>query len=293
MAINPKQIQVAKIYPGNYTNVLRYWHEETDVQMEDYFNGAPVTLRDQPTGGPVGVVFRPGWIAQQAIGYVDMSFQALGTINQLEYYTRPYGSGQNGAQPPFSTANVIIPSPDYHKDVRPDIADGVIVPSGAYVYRASIRTTGSDLVSSGIAGADAAPGLALAPAADGTYSTDGSTVASDGAFAVAVVGANERIPDGSVSSTNIWDSSDLVETTADTTWILSSCTDASPVVQGSGVYDPRAGVLFLSGEDKCLSICEVCWLVPDSPPERQDVALQPAGVTESQIYTRTQPRGSV
>ena len=26
MAINPNQLSVAKIYPGNYTNVLRYWH---------------------------------------------------------------------------------------------------------------------------------------------------------------------------------------------------------------------------------------------------------------------------
>jgi hypothetical protein len=61
------------------------------------------------------------------------------------------------------------------------------------------------------------------------------------------------------------------------------------VAQGSGVYDPRASAGKLSGEDKALAICEVCWIVPDEPPERQDVALQPDGVIESQIYTSTSP----
>ena len=107
-SINPNQISVAKIYPGNYTNVLRYWHGLADVQYRNA-NGIDVNMQNQPTGGPVGVIFRPGWIAQQAIGYVDLSFQALGTINQLEYYVQPYGSGQNGSNPPFSSANVIVP----------------------------------------------------------------------------------------------------------------------------------------------------------------------------------------
>lgn len=111
MAINSNQLQVAKIYPGNYTNVLRYWHEEKSVVFNNE-NGTSETLTNQPIGGPVGVVFRPGWIAQQAIGYVDLSYQALGTNNQLDYYTQPYGSGLNGSNQAFSSANVIIPSPE-------------------------------------------------------------------------------------------------------------------------------------------------------------------------------------
>jgi hypothetical protein len=55
------------------------------------------------------------------------------------------------------------------------------------------------------------------------------------------------------------------------------------------VYDPRAGAGKLSGKDKALAICEVCWIIPDEPPERQDVALQPGGVVESQIFTSTSP----
>ncbi len=113
MAINPNQISVSKIYPGNYTNVLRYWHEAKTVTYLNE-NGTSEDLANQPVGGPVGVIFRPGWIAQQAVGYVDLSYQALGSVNQLEYYTTPYGSGLNGDNVPFTNANVIIPSPDYH-----------------------------------------------------------------------------------------------------------------------------------------------------------------------------------
>jgi len=163
MAINSNQLHVAKIYPGNYTNVLRYWHEEKTVQYNNA-NGVSTNLTNQPIGGPVGVVFRPGWIAQQAVGYVDMSYQALGTNNQLSYYTRPYGSGQNSAEQPFLNGSVIIPSPDFHKDVRADITDGIKVPASAYVYRASLRIDGGDLVSSGVAGADTTPELTLVPA---------------------------------------------------------------------------------------------------------------------------------
>jgi hypothetical protein len=73
MAINSNQLHVAKIYPGNYTNVLRYWHEEKTMQFENA-NGVQTSYTNQPVGGPVGVVFRPGWIAQQAVGYVDLSY---------------------------------------------------------------------------------------------------------------------------------------------------------------------------------------------------------------------------
>jgi hypothetical protein len=146
MSINSNQLHVAKIYPGNYTNVLRYWHEEKTMQFENA-NGVQTSYTNQPVGGPVGVVFRPGWIAQQAVGYVDLSYQALGTNNQLAYYTQPYGSGQNTATQPFLSANVIVPSPDFHKDVRADITDGIKAPAGAYVYRASLRVDGGDVVS--------------------------------------------------------------------------------------------------------------------------------------------------
>ena len=291
MAINPNQISVAKIYPGNYANVLRYWHE-TRSMMYQNANGVDTDFTNQPVGGPVGVVFRPGWIAQQAIGYVDLSFQALGTVNQLEYYRQAYGSGVNNSpdgksNPPFSDAAVIIPSPDFHKDVRQDISDGIQVPSGVYCYRSSLRITGGDVVSSGVPGAQTEPALSLAPAVGEGYETN-NTVTSGG-FAVSAVGADSRIPNGTVASTNIIDSSLLQATTGQTQWQLFATTDASPVVAGSGVYDPRAANNFLAGDEKALAICEVCWIVPDSPPERQDVALQPDGVVESSVYTSTQP----
>ena len=72
--INPRQLSVTKIYPGNYSNVLRYWHEVSSFSFQDP-NGIDQTYANQPIGGPVGVVFKPGVIAQQAIGYVDLSFQ--------------------------------------------------------------------------------------------------------------------------------------------------------------------------------------------------------------------------
>ena len=291
MAINPNQISVAKIYPGNYANVLRYWHEERSMMFENA-NGVDVNYTDQPVGGPVGVIFRPGWIAQQAIGYVDLSFQALGTVNQLEYYRQAYGSGVNNSpdgksNPAFSDAAVIIPSPDYHKDVRQDISDGIQVPAGVYCYRASLRITGGDVVSSGIAGGSATPALALAPAVGEGYATDNTVVS--GGFAVSAIGADSRIPNGTVASTNIINSSLLQATAAETQWKLFAATNASPVVAGSGVYDPRAANNYLAGDEKALAICEVCWILPDSPPERQDLALQPDGVTESSVYTSTQP----
>lgn len=291
MAINSNQLHVAKIYPGNYTNVLRYWHEEKSVQYENA-NGVSTTLTNQPIGGPVGVVFQPGWIAQQAVGYVDMSYQALGTSNQMSYYTKPYGSGQNSAEQPFLNGNVIVPSPDFHKDVRADITDGIKVPASAYVYRASLRLSGGDLVSSGVAGADATPELTLVPAVGVGLKDDGTVVS--GQFGVTLTGSNSASANGSTASTNIIDSSSLSALGSETQWKLFTTTDlggasASGLAQGSGIYDPRAEANKLSGDDKALAICEVCWIIPDEPPERQDVALQPDGLVESSTYTSTSP----
>lgn len=291
MAINSNQLHVAKIYPGNYTNVLRYWHEEKSVQY-DNANGVPTTLTGQPVGGPVGVVFRPGWIAQQAIGYVDLSYQALGTNNQLAYYTRPYGSGQNAAEQPFLSADVIVPSPDYHKDVRADITNGIKAPAGAFVYRASLRVDGGDVVSSGVAGGSATPQLTLVPRVGAGLKSDGTVVS--GQFGVSLTGANSRIANGSTASVNIIDSSKLSALGAETQWKLFTTTNlggvaASGLAQGSGIYDPRAGVNRLAGKDKALAICEVCWIIPDEAPERQDLALQPGGIVESSAFTSTVP----
>lgn len=291
MTINPNQLSVTKIYPGNYTNVLRYWNEEKTVQYNNA-NGVSQNLTGQPVGGPVGVVFQPGWIAQQAIGYVDLSYQALGTSNQLEYYTRPYGSGQNGAEQPFLNASVIIPSPDFHKDIRADITDGIQAPSGVYVYRTSLRVDGGDVVSSGVAGGAAAPRLTLIPAV-GQGLRDSATVVS-GQFGTTITGSNSRIANGSTASTNIFNSSSWSALTAQTQWKLFTTANlggvaASGLAQGSGIYDPRAGVGKLSGQNKALAICEVCWILPDQPPERSDLALQPGGVIESSIFTSTSP----
>lgn len=291
MAINPTQISVAKIYPGNYTNVLRYWHDSASVEFNNE-NGTNETYTNQPIGGPVGVIFRPGWIAQQAVGYVDMSYQALGTNNQLSYYAQAYSSGLNSSNTPFygSASNVIIPSPDFHKDVRADITNGVIVPSGARVYRVGLRLSGGDIVSSGTGGADTTPTLGLGPALGVGLNT---TPTASGFFA-AITGSDSRIENGSFSSSDAWDSSTMAVVTTDTTYSLYTIQDlggaaASGFAQGSGVYDPRASNNKLEGDNKALTICEVCWVIPDQPPERNDVALQPDGVTESSVYTSTTP----
>jgi hypothetical protein len=119
---------------------------------------------------------------------------------------------------------------------------------------------------------------------------DDGTVVS-GQFGATITGANSAIANGSVASTNIFDSSSWAALGSETTWKLFTTNDqaASGLYQGSGVYDPRAGVNKLAGDDKALAICEVCWIIPDEPPERQDVALQPDGLTESQVYTSTSP----
>jgi hypothetical protein len=288
MAINPNQIAVTKIYPGNYTNVLKYWHETKSVDFLNE-NGTPVTLTDQPVGGPVGVVFRPGWIAQQAVGYVDLSYQALGSVNQLEYYTQPYGSG-GAANRPFSNGSAIIPSPDYHKDVRADITTGIRVPSGAFVYRVGLRVDGGDVISSGITGGSATPTLGLGPALGVGLNT---TPSASGFFAT-IVGSNSRIANGSIGSSNAWSSPSMHRVTAETEYALAAVQNlggsaASGLGQASGVYDPRARAGKLAGKDKALAICEVCWLVSDEPPKRDDIVLQPAGLVESSVYTTTTP----
>ena len=288
MAINPGQIAVTKIYPGNYTNVLKYWHE-TKTVVFDNENGTSETLTDQPVGGPVGVVFQPGWIAQQAVGYVDLSYQALGSINQLEYYTQPYGSG-GAANKPFSNGSVIIPSPEYHKDIRADITTGITVPSGAYVYRVGIRVDGGDVISSGITGGTTTPTLGLGPA----LNVGLSTTPSASGFYATLAGSNSRIENGSFNSSNAWNSAGMHMVTAQTEYALAAVknlggTAASGLGQASGVYDPRAGVGKLSGRNKALAICEVCWLVPDEPPKRDDLVLQPGGLVESSVYTSISP----
>jgi hypothetical protein len=237
MSINSNQLHVAKIYPGNYTNVLRYWHEEKTMQFENA-NGVQTSYTNQPVGGPVGVVFRPGWIAQQAVGYVDLSYQALGTNNQLAYYTQPYGSG-GSTNAPFLNANVIVPSPDFHKDVRADITDGIKAPAGAYVYRASLRVDGGDVVSSGVAGGSATPTLTLIPSVGEGLKVDGTVVS--GQFGTSITGATSRIANGSTGSTNIIDSSELSALAAETQWKLFTTTSQAGLwlsSQGSGMYDP-------------------------------------------------------
>ncbi len=288
MAINNNQLSVAKIYPGNYINVLRYWHEEKTITAQNA-NGVDTSFTNQPIGGPVGVVFRPGQIAQQAIGFVDLSYQ-VSSDNQLAYYAQPYGSGQNGANQPFLNASVIIPSPDANKDVRADITDGISVPSGVYIYRMSLRVDGGDVISSGVAGSSATPTLGLGPAvAQGLNETP--TVS--GHFVV-LSGANSRITNGSWRSNDTWNSSNLRQLRDTTQFKLFTVSSlggaaASGYAQGSGIYDPRAQANKLAGKDKALAICEICWLLPDEAPKRADLALQPGGIIESNAYTSTTP----
>ena len=290
-SINPRQLSVTKIYPGNYSNVLRYWHEVSSFSFQDP-NGIDRTYENQPIGGPVGVVFKPGVIAQQAIGYVDLSFQDLGSLNQMSYYMKPYGSGNAGGYPTFKEADVIIPSPDFHKDVRPDLTQEILVPSGAWPYRASLRLSGGDVVNTNVAGAAGAPALALGTANTGLT----PNVTASGGFAAVIVGSGTRIINGETAQATMFDNSTVYEVTdvAGEQWKLYSVYDqgggGSGILPGSGTYDPRAGANFLAGDLKALGICEVCWLVPDQPPERDDLTLQPDGLVESQVYTSTVPR---
>ena len=288
MTTNANQIQVSKIYPGNYTNVLRYWHDEKSFQFRNA-NDTETTYSNQPIGGPVGVVFQPGWVAQQAIGYVDLSFQALGT-NQIDYYTQAYSSGLNGANVAFTNAAVIIPSPDAYKDVRADITDGIKVPSGAYVYRLSVRVDGGDVISSGVGGGTSTPTLGLGPA----VGVGLNTTPSASGFFVTLAGSSSRIANGSFNTNNVWNSSTLYRTGTETQYKLFAVTNlggaaASGLAQASGVFDPRAANGRLSGKNKALAVCEVCWVLADDAPARDDLALQPAGLVESNVYTSTVP----
>lgn len=288
MTTNANQIQVSKIYPGNYTNVLRYWHDEKSFQFRNA-NDTETTYSNQPIGGPVGVVFQPGWVAQQAIGYVDLSFQALGT-NQIDYYTQAYSSGLNGANVAFTNAAVIIPSPDAYKDVRADITDGIKVPSGAYVYRLSVRVDGGDVISSGVGGGTSTPTLGLGPA----VGVGLNTTPSASGFFVTLAGSSSRIANGSFNTNNVWNSSTLYRTGTETQYKLFAVTNlggaaASGLAQASGVFDPRAANGRLSGKNKALAVCEVCWVLADDAPGRDDLALQPAGLVESNVYTSTVP----
>ena len=288
MTTNANQLQVSKIYPGNYTNVLRYWHDEKTFQFRNA-NDTETTYSNQPIGGPVGVVFQPGWVAQQAIGYVDLSFQALGT-NQIDYYTQAYSSGLNGANVAFTNAAVIIPSPDAYKDVRADITDGIKVPSGAYVYRLSVRVDGGDVISSGVGGGTSTPTLGLGPA----VGVGLNTTPSASGFFVTLAGSSSRIANGSFNTNNVWNSSTLYRTGTETQYKLFAVTNlggaaASGLAQASGVFDPRAANGRLSGKNKALAVCEVCWVLADDAPGRDDLALQPAGLVESNVYTSTVP----
>jgi len=121
---------------------------------------------------------------------------------------------------------------------------------------------------------------------------DGTVVS--GQFGVTVSGLNSRITNGTNNSVNIFNSNNLSALTADRTWQLFATRNlggvvASGLTLASGVYDPRAQAGKLSGKNKALAICEVCWLVPDEAPKRDDLVLQPAGLVESSTYTSTVP----
>jgi len=169
---------------------------------------------------------------------------------------------------------------------------GLTVPSGAYVYRASLRIDGGDVVSSGVGGGSASPCLTLVPAMNQGLRADGTVVS--GQFGVTVSGLNSRITNGSQTSVNIFNSNNLSALTADKTWQLFATRNlggvvASGLTLASGVYDPRAQSGRLAGKNKALAICEVCWIVPDEAPKRDDLVLQPGGLVESNVYTSTVP----
>lgn len=295
MTINPNQLSVTKIYPGNYVNVLRYWHEVRDVDQQPPSTNGPI-MRNQPVGGPVGVVFQPGIIAQQAIGYVDLSFAMQGLGSQLEYY-RVATTAAN----PFTSADIIIPSPDYHKDVREDITDGIQVPEDVYVYRASIRLSGGRVTSSGVSGSAASQALTLAPylGAPQNGTLDGSGLLGVGITADkdfdGIAAGTTTIADGTshevthMPGITTGSGQPLGGVAAGHKYRLLS-TNSAGTAATAGFYDPRSAANFLAGDLKALAICEVCWMVEDQPPEREDLVLQPVGLTESQVYTRTNPR---
>ena len=214
----------------------------------------------------------------------------MGTTSQLEYYTQAYSSGLNGANVAFTNANVIIPSPDAYKDVRADITDGIKVPSGAYVYRLALRVDGGDVISSGVGGASATPTLGLGPA----VGVGLNTTPSASGFFVTLAGSSSRIANGSYNTNNVFNTNNLFRNGAETQYKVFAVANlggvaASGLAQASGVFDPRASNNQLRGKNKALGICEICWFLSDEAANRDDLALQPAGIIESNVFTSTVP----
>jgi hypothetical protein len=121
-----------------------------------------------------------------------------------------------------------------------------------------------------------------------------NTTPSASGFFVTLTGSNSRIANGSFNTNNVWNSSTLYRTGAETQYKLFAVKDlggasASGLGQASGVFDPRAANGRLSGKNKALAVCEVCWVLADDAPGRDDLALQPAGLVESNVYTSTVP----
>jgi hypothetical protein len=93
---------------------------------------------------------------------------------------------------------------------------------------------------------------------------------------------------------NVFNSATLYRTGSETQYKLFAVANlggaaASGLAQASGVFDPRATNGQLRGKNKALGICEVCWFLSDEAPDRDDLALQPAGLIESNVYTSTVP----
>ena len=118
-----------------------------------------------------------------------------------------------------------------------------------------------------------------------------TTAPSPSGFFANLVGASNRIENGSWNSSDAWNTANMQVVKADTKYRLYSTATVpgSGIGLGSGVYDPRAGANKLAGRNKALGIAEVCWLLPDEAPKRDDLALQPAGLIESSTYTSTVP----
>ena len=103
-----------------------------------------------------------------------------------------------------------------------------------------------------------------------------------------------HIANGSFNSNNVWNCATLYRTGSETQYKLFAVANlggaaASGLAQASGVFDPRATNGQLRGKNKALGICEVCWFLSVEAPNRDDLALQPAGLIESNVYTSTVP----
>jgi hypothetical protein len=105
-----------KIFPGNWVErISAYPLPNADFKKNKRPSGDPHDRQQQ------GVLYMPGAIAVHKVGYVHIE----GAI--------PAGTGVVGY-------GVTIPSPDARGDDKPraDVA-GLIVPSGAYIYRIGLR----------------------------------------------------------------------------------------------------------------------------------------------------------